>query len=118
MRDRRMTIVRRLAVFGMVLALLVASAGIALAITKRVRATGENRWRPRHTYIQRGDYVRWRNPTNAFHDVHATNVGRNWDYHRNLPPGESVRRRFNTTGNFHFRCTIHDGMTGWVHVSA
>ena len=118
MRNSVRWTVRKLPVLLLTAVVLLASAGIALGITKRVRATNDNRWRPRHTYITRGDYVRWRNPTNRFHDVRATNRGKNWSYHKNLPPGTSVRRKFRGTGDFHYRCTVHSGMTGWVHVSA
>lgn len=118
MRNRASWLLRKLPVLLLAAFVVLATAAVALGITKRVRATGDNEWRPRHTYISRGDYVRWRNPTSRFHDVHATNVGKDWSYHRNLPPGETARRKFRQTGDFHYKCTVHQGMTGWVHVSA
>ncbi len=115
--DKARWLGRRLPALLLAVVVLLASAGVAFAITKRVRATNDNRWRPRHQYISRGSYIKWRNPTNRFHDVKSTNRGRNWNYHRDLPPGSSVRKRFRRAGDYHYRCTLHPGMTGWIHVS-
>jgi plastocyanin len=58
-----------------------------MAATKKVRAKGE-KWRPVHTYIARGDQVRWTNPTNKVHDIKA--YGRGWKFSKIL---SRARRR-------------------------
>jgi plastocyanin len=117
---------------GLVVGGVVADVGVAWADTFRVRAARQSdgtgwRWRPKHRYIADGDYIRWRNPTNRRHNVSAW--GANWDYFRVLDPGESVRRQFNSTGTFRYRCTLHSSLTtengvttcsgqcGFIHVS-
>jgi hypothetical protein len=117
-----------------VLPLLVGSLvlGEATAVfaatfnVKAVRVAGGWRWRDasgdQHTYINRGDYIRWRNPTSRTHNV--VSYGGNWSYARTLAPGQRVRRRFTTTGNFRYRCTRHSalvngrcsGQCGIIHV--
>jgi hypothetical protein len=117
-----------------VLPLLVGSLvlGEATAVfaatfnVKAVRVSGGWRWRDasgdQHTYINRGDYIRWRNPTSVRHNVVA--YGGNWSYARTLNPGQRVRRRFGTAGNFRYRCTRHSalvngrcsGQCGIIHV--
>lgn len=109
--------------------LVLGEAAAAVAATfnvKAVRVTGGWRWRDasgdQHTYINRGDYIRWRNPTSRTHNVVA--YGGNWSYARTLAPGTRVRRRFGTTGNFRYRCTRHSalvngrcsGQCGIIHV--
>jgi plastocyanin len=109
-----------------VMAVLVAVAvalslmGAAVAATKSVRAKGE-KWRPVHTYIGRGDKVRWTNPTNATHDIKGYG---GWSYNKILRPGNSGTRTFRQRGTFRFRCVRHSaivggrcqGMCGIVHV--
>ena len=102
--------------------LLIGSAGIALGATARIRAKGE-RWRPAHTFIGRGDRVRWANPTSRVHDVKA--YGGGWSFSTVLDPGESAARRFRQRGTYKFRCVRHSavvggkcqGMCGLIHVS-
>jgi plastocyanin len=102
--------------------LLLSSAGIALGATSRVRAKGE-RWRPAHTFIGRGDRVRWTSPTSRVHDVKA--YGGGWSFSTVLDPGESATRKFRQHGTYKFRCVRHSGivdgkcqgMCGLIHVS-
>jgi plastocyanin len=104
------------------LALLLGSAGVALAATAKVRAKGE-KWRPLHTYIGRSDKVRWANPTSRVHDVKA--YGGGWTFSTVLDPGESATRRFKQHGTFKYRCVRHSaivsgkcqGMCGLIHVT-
>jgi plastocyanin len=92
-----------------------------MAATKKVRAKGE-KWRPVHTYIARGDKVRWVNPTQRTHDVKA--YGKGWSFSKILQPGQRVTRKFGKRGTFKFRCVRHSavvngkcqGMCGIVHV--
>jgi plastocyanin len=102
--------------------LLVGSAAAALAATSTIKAKGE-RWRPFHTYIGRGDRVRWTNPTSRTHDVKA--YGGGWSLSTVLSPGESVTKRFRQRGTYKYRCVRHSaivnrqcqGMCGLIHVS-
>jgi plastocyanin len=102
-------------------AVLLGSVGVAGAATSKVKAKGE-KWRPLHTYIGRGDTVRWTNPTSKVHDLKA--YGGGWKLTSILDPGESVKRRFKQRGTFKFRCVRHSaivsgkcqGMCGLIHV--
>jgi len=113
---------RRYMGFLMAGALVVGSIGVASAATSRVKAKGE-KWRPLHTYIGRGDKVRWTNPTSRVHDVKA--YGGGWTFSTVLDPGESATRRFKQHGTFKFRCVRHSaivsggcqGMCGLIHVT-
>jgi plastocyanin len=103
-------------------AFILASVGVSTAATSRIRAKGE-RWRPAHTFIGRGDRVRWTNPTSRVHDVKA--YGGGWSFSTVLDPGESATRRFRQRGTYKFRCVRHSavvsgkcqGMCGLIHVS-
>jgi plastocyanin len=109
---------------GVVLAvaMLLGSAGVALAATAKIRAKGE-KWRPLHTYIGRNDSVRWTNPTSRVHDLKA--YGGGWSYSKILDPGEKATRRFKQRGTFKYRCVRHSaivtgkcqGMCGLIHVT-
>jgi plastocyanin len=102
-------------------ALALGSYGGAVAATSRIRASGE-RWRPVHTFIDKGDRVTWRNPTSRTHDVKGYG---GWSFSKVLPPGTSVSRRFRSHGTYKFRCVRHSaivggacrGMCGLIHVS-
>jgi plastocyanin len=80
-----------------------------MAATSKVRAKGE-RWRPKHTYVGRGDRVRWTNPTNKVHDLKA--YGGGWSFSKILDPGERATRRFRQRGTFKYRCVRHSGIVG------
>lgn len=103
-------------------AVLLSSAGVALAATAKVRAKGE-KWKPLHTYIARNDKVRWTNPTSKVHDIKA--YGGGWTFSTVLDPGESATRRFKQRGTFKYRCVRHSaivggkcqGMCGLIHVT-
>lgn len=114
---------QRLTVVVTVVAMVIFGLiGAAVADTFRVRATSENRWKPKHRYITKGDRIMWRNPTSRSHNIRA--YGGNWSYSRSLPPGERRAKRFRKRGTFRYRCTLHstlssgrcDGMCGVVHV--
>jgi plastocyanin len=105
----------------LVAVLVLGETSIAFAVTRDVRAVRtSNGWRWRdasgdsHTYIEPGDYIRWRNPTNRTHNVVAYDAGADWNYSRTLAPGTSVRRQFNRRGNFYYRCTIHSALSNGV----
>ncbi len=73
-----------------------------------VRGVG-TRWSPSSVTIARDGVVRWRG-VSKFHDVIA--YGGNWSFHRALPAGSAVKRRFGSAGTFRFRCTYHSTLIG------
>jgi plastocyanin len=105
---------------ALVAVLIVATATPALAETFIVRAARQTdgtgwRWVPRHRFnVDVADFIRWRNPTTRTHNVTSYNAGADWSYARTLAPGTSVRRQFNRTGDFYYRCTIHSSLVGGV----
>jgi len=101
---------RSLLVVVVAILMVVVMAVAAMAITKRVRATSDRRWRPKLADINRGDRIRWTNPTGRTHDVHS--IGSNWSFSRVLSPGESAVRQFNSRGTFRYRCVRHSGIVG------
>jgi len=114
---------RRLAVIAAAVMIGVTGLiGVATAETFRVRATSSNTWKPKHTYIGKGDRVVWRNPTSRKHNIRA--YGGNWSFSRTVPSGERRAKRFRKTGTFRYRCSLHStlssgrcsGMCGVVHV--
>jgi plastocyanin len=114
--------VQRLTALLVGVAMALAVMGVASGATSTVKARGE-RWRPIHTYIGKGDRVRWKNPTSKTHDVKGSGGLRLSEV---LSPGESVTKKFGNLGTFRFRCVRHSaivggkcqGMCGLVHVVA
>ena len=102
--------------------LVAAFAPAAQARPVLVRGVG-TRWSPPAVSIDRGGVVTWRGGS-KYHDVIAS--GGNWSFHRALPVGVTVKRRFRGTGTFRYRCTYHStligtsctGMCGSVRVTA
>lgn len=122
--SRVAVIARKLPLVALTAVLVVVGSGSAFGGSiERVKVDG-NHWDRKHEYIGPGDRVRWTNNSNRFHNIRSTNIQQNWDYSRNLPAGERVTRRFNNTGTFIYRCTIHsqivggacEGMCGFIHV--
>ena len=113
--------VRRLIVWATASALLVTGAGVGWGKTFTVRARANDTWRKVHTYIGKGDRVKWVNPDTEMHDV--TSYNGSW-INAQLNPGDSVRKRFRKKKTYFYRCTIHSGivggkcqgMCGFVHV--
>lgn len=102
-----------------------ALAGVAPAATQRVRAGGDDKWRPAHSYIAKGDAVVWTNPDTKVHDVYRYKGPWEDGYLvRRLEPGDRFRKTFKEAGNYLFRCARHSsmvegqckGMCGIVHV--
>lgn len=101
--------------------LLLSMGGTGFAKTFTVKARANDTWRKVHTYIGKGDTVRWKNPDSEVHDVTSYN-GR-W-IKATLSPGDSVKKRFKKKKTYFYRCTIHSGivggkcqgMCGFVHV--
>jgi plastocyanin len=110
---------RRIGVILMVLAVVVGlllMTGVASGVTSVVKAADGNVFKPRHKYIFKGDKIRWKNTDNVSHTVKATDKKTNWNYFRNLSPGETATRQFNNVGNYWYKCTLHPGMTAAIHV--
>lgn len=114
--------VRRLVALGLAATLTLAMPADAMAATFRVKAVKGNVWRPKHTYIGKGDRVVWRNRDAKRHDLTA--FGKGWRKSVTLDPGERTGFRFGKTGTFTYRCVRHSamvgkkckGMCGFVHV--
>ena len=90
------------------LLLAIMSATPADGAPAVIRGIGE-RWSPASVTIARGSLVKWRG-VSKFHDILA--YGGNWSFHRGLPSGTVVRRRFRVRGTFLFRCTFHSTLVG------
>ncbi len=102
--------------------LAVSMGGVVLADTAKVRARSNDTWKKLHTYIEKGDKVKFSNPDTEQHDV---TFYRGSTFSAQLPPGEAVKKKFRKRGTAAYRCTIHsgiveggcEGMCGLVHVS-
>lgn len=116
-----MTLTRKGFVAGLAAVLLVSMAGVGYAKTYTVRAQSNDTWKKLHTYIGKGDSVRWKNPDSEVHDV--TSYNGSWAQ-KSLNPGDSFTKRFGKKKTFFYRCTLHSGivggkcqgMCGFVHV--
>jgi len=100
---------RAMMALGLAGAVALGSMSGTMAATKKVRAKGE-KWRPVHTYIGRGDQVRWVNPTQRVHDIKA--YGKGWKFSKILQPGQKATRKFKKRGTFRYRCVRHSGIVG------
>ncbi len=117
----RVTTPRRVFVSALTAVLLVSFGGVGQAKTFTVKARANDTWRKVHTYIGKGDRVKWTNPDSEVHDVIAYNGS--W-IKAQLNPGDSVKKRFKKRKTYFYRCTIHSGivggkcqgMCGFVHV--
>lgn len=117
-----MTPVRKALVSAVTAALLVSLSGAVFAKTYTVKARSNDTWKKVHTYIGKGDSVKWKNPDSETHDLSA--YGGGWKLREELSPGESVKKRFKKKGTYRYRCVIHSGivggkcqgMCGFVHV--
>ena len=94
----------------------------SLGDTFRVRATGDNTWRPKTREVHKHDKVVWRNPTGAAHNVTA--YGGNWNKSAFLGPGQRTSKTFHQKGTYKYYCTFHgdvdngqcEGMCGRIRV--
>jgi plastocyanin len=116
------TRLRKVLISGAAVLLLVSFGGGAFAKTYTVKAVSGEKWKKVHTYIGKGDTVKWKNTDSELHDLNA--YGGGWKLSEELSPGESVKKRFKKKGTFRYRCVIHSGivggacqgMCGFVHV--
>ena len=102
--------------------LTVSMGGVGVADTAKVKARSNDTWKKVHTYIGKGDRVKWKNPDSEHHDV---TFYRGINFSAQLPPGDTAKKKFRKKGTSLYRCTIHSGivdggcqgMCGFVHVS-
>jgi plastocyanin len=109
-------VLRVLVAIALIAGLVLATVGTAVGAVKVVKAADGNKFKPVHKYITKGDKIRWKNVDNINHTVKATNKKKNWNYFRNLSPGETATRKFGNVGNYHYKCTLHPGMAAYIHV--
>jgi plastocyanin len=115
-RARKARVFRSLVAAALALTMVLTLGGIALAITKTVKAADGNDFKPRHAYITKGNKIKWKNTDNVSHNVKAIDALKNWNYFRHLSPGETATRQFNNLGDYKYKCTLHSGMWGIIHV--
>lgn len=116
-----MTPVRKALVSAVTAALLVSLSGAVFAKTYTVKARSNDTWKKIHTYIGKGDSVKWKNTDTELHDL--TSYNGSW-VSEQLNPGDSFKKRFKKKKTYFYRCTIHSGivggkcqgMCGFVHV--
>ena len=106
-----------LVVVGLVTGLVLSLGGVALGDIKVVKAADGNVFKPQHKYIFKNDTIKWKNTDNVAHTVKATDKLKNWNFFANLSPGETATRKFGQTGDYAYKCTLHAGMKGQIHVS-
>jgi plastocyanin len=102
--------------------LLLGVSGVGVADTAKVKARSNDTWKKVHTYIEKGDRVKWSNPDSEMHDV---TFYRGSSFSAQLPPGDTVKKKFRKKGTALYRCTVHSGivdggcqgMCAFVHVS-
>lgn len=104
-------------------AMLVLLASPAQAARASVKATIDNEWSPKTQRIEPGDYIVWKNPTEATHNIVA--YGSNWSFDRWLYSGDTFTKRFRAKGVYKYLCSIHatkqdgrcEGMCGVIRAA-
>ena len=113
---RRLFLALAVAIPGLLLVPLVASAANAPA--RIVDCSGATSWcfSPNPIQITAGSTVTWTNNTGPRHT--ATSDTGAWTTGNIAPGGTSAAVAFPTAGTFPYHCAIHPSMTGTVIVSA
>ena len=104
-------------------ALVGGASAPAVGASATVRATNNETWSPKTKSVARGTKVIWKNPTGDGHNI--VSYRGDWSKSASLPEGGKTSYRFNNSGTYKFRCTIHsdlegsrcEGMCGKVKVS-
>lgn len=91
----------------MALLLLVLSATPSQAAV-RVKATGNNRFRPKRVEVAEGARVVWRS-TSGTHTVTAYRG--DWSKDSTIDEGETTSFTFNDPGRFRYRCEFHSTLS-------
>ena len=87
-------------------------APAAIGDTHKIKTTATNRWNPDFQHITKGEKIRWKNPAANQRTHVVKSYGGNWNKNVTLQAGEGTGKRFNRTGSFKYRCTIHSSMSG------
>ena len=113
---RRLFLALAVAIPGLLLVPLVASAANAPA--RIIDCSGAASWcfSPNPIQITAGSTVTWTNSTGPRHT--ATSDAGAWTTGNIAPGGTSAAVAFPTAGTFPYHCAIHTSMTGTVIVSA
>ena len=113
---RRLFLAFAVAIPGLLLGPLVASAANAPA--RIIDCSGAASWcfSPNPIQITAGSTVTWTNSTGPRHT--ATSDAGAWTTGNIAPGGTSAAVAFPTAGTFPYHCAIHPSMTGTVIVSA
>jgi plastocyanin len=74
-------------------------------------SAGDNFFDPAKVSIGAGEKVKWTNDGSNDHTVKFKG-----EKNEVIAPGETTAKKFNQTGRFPYRCTIHAGMDGKVVV--
>ena len=122
---RRMRSKQTLATAAVSAAIVMLVPTAALSATKTVTARSTNTWGPSRIEINRGDTVRWSNPSSPIRIHTVLAYGGNWSKNVRLNPGDATTQRFREAGTYKFRCQEHStkltgqpctGMCGVVKV--
>ncbi len=100
-----MKVVHGVATLALIVLLATPASGQPAPVIRGL----DQRWSPTSVTVRSGSPVRWRGVT-GYHDVLA--YGSNWTFHRQLPVGSAVKRRFGIVGTYRFRCTYHSTLIG------
>ncbi len=96
--------------------LFLGMTGNAIAAEPVIVVIKKMKFQPQEVTVKKGGMVRWENREyRQYHSVWFEQLGEpEPDY---LFPGESYERKFETVGDFPYRCGPHPEMTGVVHVT-
>ena len=96
--------------------LFLGMTGYAVAAEPVIVVIKKMKFQPQEVTVKKGGMVRWENREyRQYHSVWFEQLGEpEPDY---LFPDDSYERKFETVGDFPYRCGPHPEMTGVVHVT-
>lgn len=96
--------------------LFLGMSGYLVAAEPVIVVIKKMKFQPSEVTLKKGGMVRWENQEyRQYHSVWFEQLGEpEPDY---LFPGDSYERKFDTVGDFPYRCGPHPEMTGLVHVT-
>ena len=96
--------------------LFLGMTGYAIAAEPVIVVIKKMKFQPQEVTLKKGGTVRWENREyRQYHSVWFEQLGEpEPDY---LFPGDSYERKFETVGEFPYRCGPHPEMTGVVRVT-
>ena len=96
--------------------LLPAMTGTVMAADPLVVVIKDFKFQPQEVTVKKGSTIRWENrEKRQYHSVWFQQAGDPEPEY--FFPEESYERRFDTVGDFPYRCGPHPYMTGAVHVT-